>query len=67
MNYDETITTLQFASRAIKIRVNVHVNEKIEMKKIKEKLQEGSKNFDYDSALRDPRKSDKKSHDEILL
>lgn len=29
-NYDETLTTLQFASRAIKIKVDPHINEKIE-------------------------------------
>ncbi len=40
MNYDESLTTLQCASRAIKIKVNPLVNEKIEMKKIKEKLNE---------------------------
>jgi hypothetical protein len=38
MNYDETFTTLQFASRAIKIKVNAFVNEKVEMKKTYEKL-----------------------------
>lgn len=43
MNYDETFTTLQFASRAIKIKVDAHINEKVEMKKIKEKLIEYSK------------------------
>lgn len=40
MNYDESLTTLQCASRAIKIKVNPLVNERIEMKKIKEKLNE---------------------------
>ena len=43
MNYDETFTTLQFASRAIKIKVDAHINEKVEMKKIKEKLIDFSK------------------------
>jgi hypothetical protein len=38
MNYDETFTTLQFASRAIKIRVDAHINEKVEMKKLQDKL-----------------------------
>lgn len=32
MNYDETLTTLQFASRANKIKVNAKINEKIELK-----------------------------------
>jgi len=40
MNYDESLTTLQCASRAIKIKVNPLINERIEMKKIKEKLTE---------------------------
>jgi hypothetical protein len=40
MNYDESLTTLQCASRAIKIKVNPLMNEKIEMKKMKDKLNE---------------------------
>jgi hypothetical protein len=39
MNYEETLTTLQFASRAIKIKVEAKINEKVEMRK-KEKLVE---------------------------
>jgi hypothetical protein len=38
MNYEETLTTLQFASRAIKIKIEAKINEKIETKKIQEKV-----------------------------
>jgi hypothetical protein len=34
LNYDETLTTLQFASRAIKIRVDPHINEKVDNRKV---------------------------------
>ena len=51
MNYDETITTLQFASRAIKIKVNAHINEKIEMKRMKDKLNDYSKLKNMDQIL----------------
>jgi hypothetical protein len=33
MNYEETLTTLQFASRAIKIKIEAKINEKVETKK----------------------------------
>jgi len=38
MNYDESITTLTFASRAIKIKVNPHIYEKIDVKQLKDKI-----------------------------
>ena len=38
MNFEESITTMQFASRAIKIKVNPHIFEKIDIKQIKDKL-----------------------------
>jgi hypothetical protein len=54
MNYDESFTTLQFASRAIKIRVDAHINEKIEMKKLQDKLIDFAKikNMDLNSNRR---------------
>lgn len=39
LNYDETLTTLQFANRAIKISNLTSVNEKIEIKALKESVQ----------------------------
>jgi len=36
MNYDETLTTLQFASRAVKIQLNTSINENIDLSKSKE-------------------------------
>ena len=51
MNYDETIITLQFASRAIKIKIHAKKNEKIEMKKIKDTIDELKKIKDYDMIL----------------
>jgi hypothetical protein len=51
VNYDETIITLQFASRAIKIKVHAKKNEKIEMKKIKETIDELKKIKGYDLIL----------------
>jgi len=38
MNFEETITTMQFASRAIRIKVDPHIFEKIDVKQLKEKL-----------------------------
>lgn len=35
MNYDETLTTLQFASRAVKIKLNTSINENIDLNKNK--------------------------------
>ena len=63
MNYEETVTTLQFASRAIKIKVNAHVNEKIEMKKIKDKLTEFSKIKNLDSMMQEKNKLEKDAND----
>ena len=63
MNYDETITTLQFASRAIKIKVNVHVNEKIEMKRIKDKLQELGKIQKTETILQENKKLEKEANE----
>ncbi len=63
MNYDETITTLQFASRAIKIKVNAHVNEKIEMKKLKDKLQDLTKIKNIESVVQEKNKLDKDAND----
>ncbi len=63
MNYDETITTLQFASRAIKIKVNASVNEKIEMKKIKDKINDISKIKNIDSILKEKHKLEKDAND----
>ncbi len=37
-NIDETMITMQFASRAIKIKVNASIFEKVELKQLKEKL-----------------------------
>lgn len=47
LNYDETLTTLQFASRAVKISIQASVNERIEVKNFKESIQKlitGNKN-----------------------
>jgi hypothetical protein len=65
MNYDETMTTLQFASRAIKIRLSVHINEKIEMKKIKEKLQDLNINKiqKYDSVIKESKKLERDANE----
>jgi hypothetical protein len=65
MNYDETMTTLQFASRAIKIRLSVHINERIEMKKIKEKLQDLNINKiqKYDSVLKESKKLERDANE----
>jgi kinesin family protein 11 len=60
MNYEETLTTLQFASRAIKIKVEAKVNEKIEMRKVKENLMD-FKNLKTIHA--DNRKSDKETNE----
>lgn len=53
VNYDETIITLQFASRAIKIKTHAKKNEKIEMKKIKETIDELKKIKGYDLILQE--------------
>lgn len=63
MNYDETMTTLQFASRAIKIRVNAHVNEKIEMKKIKEKMNDLVRIKNLDLMMQENKRLDKDAND----
>ena len=66
MNYDESFTTLQFASRAIKIRVDAHINEKIEMKKLQDKLIDFAKikNMDLNSNRR--RSQDDINSDQVL-
>ena len=63
MNYEETLTTLHFASRAIKITVHPHINEKIEMKKIKEKLNEFIRIKNLDSILHENHKLEKESNE----
>jgi len=62
-NYDETLTTLQFASRAIKIKVNAQINEKIEMKKIKEKLNDFIKIKNIDSIMQENNKLERDAND----
>jgi hypothetical protein len=63
MNYDETITTLQFASRAIKIKVHAHINEKIEMKKIKDKLNDLNKITKLDLMINENKKLQRDADD----
>jgi hypothetical protein len=63
MNFDETITTLQFASRAIKIRVNAKINEKIELKKMKEKLNDIIKIQKMDYILSENKRLEKDAND----
>jgi hypothetical protein len=63
MNHDETLTTLQFASRAIKIKVNAKVNEKIEMKKIKEKMNDFIKIKNIDSIIQENNKLDRETNE----
>lgn len=58
MNYDETFTTLQFASRAIKIKVDAHINEKIEMKKLQDKLIDFARIKQIESMIKGVKKND---------
>jgi hypothetical protein len=63
MNFDETITTLQFASRAIKIKVNAHINEQIKTKKMKEKMKEFIKIKNLDSVIQENKTLEKDAND----
>ena len=63
MNYDETITTLQFASRAIKIKVNAKINEKIELKKIRDKLKDLNKIKNMDLIILENKKLENEAND----
>lgn len=63
MNYDETIITLQFASRAIKIKIHAKKNEKIEMKKIQDTLDELKKIKDYELILQQNNMIEKDAND----
>lgn len=63
VNYDETIITLQFASRAIKIKINAKKNEKIEMKKIKDTIDELKKIKDYEMILQENHNIEKETID----
>jgi len=63
VNYDETIITLQFASRAIKIKIHAKKNEKIEMKKIKDTIDELKKIKDYDLILQENNRIEKDTID----
>ena len=63
MNYDETITTLQFASRAIKIKVDPKINEKVEMRKLKEQVIDFKNLKNIDSIIQENKKIEKDAHD----
>jgi hypothetical protein len=63
VNYDETIITLQFASRAIKIKIHAKKNEKIEMKKIKDTIDELKKIKNYDLILQENNRIEKDTID----